>query len=84
MSKLKYTKGPWISHGLNVDSPLDNTPPICAMIDEGRSIKETLHNAYLVAHAPDMFEALITISNISHGDPSISASRAKRTIKGLL
>jgi hypothetical protein len=83
MSKSKHTKAPWISVGLTVEHPCDNTPDICIMIDEGRDMEEACANSQLIAAAPEMLRALRTISKMSRGDAAMCAYIAQNAIRDI-
>ena len=71
--KLLFTSGNWDAVGLWVEHPDFETADICncdvtSMGQAGRSDEEQMANAQLISAAPDMFRAMIALTQSSAWD----------------
>lgn len=67
----KYTPGPWIASGSTIwKTDADgNEDEIADAWDHGRGEEQTQANAHLIAAAPDLLEAAISlVANLEEGD----------------
>jgi hypothetical protein len=70
MSKTTHTEAPWEPHfedGIWIQSPNPDEPVICDLLprDADSYTLEDEANAYLIAAAPDLLEALIKVVAIA-------------------
>lgn len=86
----KFTKGPlkintvFNSKGIAIPKVFDSKGPLFILVDGLKSERENLNIAHLIAAAPEMFECIATIYNLSDLQPLLEAKYSKALVNDLM